>query len=600
MQTGTKEAEAAAVDARRAANYFCNLIMGHESGGAQDSWASSCSSGGGSAGSVAANATTTAAAAGMDNVSEGHARTAEIGAAAAQGAKAAAKEMAKLKRENKKLKTKYDRADQQATSAAAAAAAAAVATSVAAAATTKTVAAARNAAKEAKKEMMKTIEKLRRENEKLLSKNAQAVVTANEFRQENRDLKSRAIDASSEIVKAEAALQEVQGSVDKLEIENERIGLAHEDKVKMSADQAAKVTTAEAELRGMRRELAQTRHLLEESNRNAARGAEKAQNAADANRALQIAIQTKDSTIVRLMAESSERDGLKEQVAVLRQKASKVDAMQSDIGKEKAAHRATLQELTDLEEEHRIILDEALNANDACTQAERQTHTLAKESVFLRDGYSKMEEAYNGSMLQTKRVKMNIGKITRSIARGGGARGGGARGGGARGGGAAKSAKHVGDHSDQCMICDDGGQLLCCDSCPRACHLSCCGLKAIPKDVAWCCLVCRVTKPGSSSDASAVVGGAGAIFGAGASIDAGPRVPSWQKYANEKGVRILVTQRLYFKGLYEKLLASAGDSNAENISVPLATAPAAAVETHTEAESAAAVAEVTPATTSSN
>ena len=56
----------------------------------------------------------------------------------------------------------------------------------------------------------------------------------------------------------------------------------------------------------------------------------------------------------------------------------------------------------------------------------------------------------------------------------------------------------------------------------------------------------------------------------------------------------------YFSTRKKKLLASAGDSNAENISVPLATAPAAAVETHTEAESAAAVAEVTPATSSSN
>lgn len=46
--------------------------------------------------------------------------------------------------------------------------------------------------------------------------------------------------------------------------------------------------------------------------------------------------------------------------------------------------------------------------------------------------------------------------------------------------GAAESESEAagsGINDDQCAICDGRGDLLCCDACPRAFHLSCCGVK---------------------------------------------------------------------------------------------------------------------------
>ena len=52
-----------------------------------------------------------------------------------------------------------------------------------------------------------------------------------------------------------------------------------------------------------------------------------------------------------------------------------------------------------------------------------------------------------------------------------------------------------GEHADYCFICKDGGQLLCCDHCPLAYHLSCLvpPLKQIPKGD-WSCPRCRVSR----------------------------------------------------------------------------------------------------------
>uniref|UniRef100_A0A453TEK7 PHD-type domain-containing protein n=1 Tax=Aegilops tauschii subsp. strangulata TaxID=200361 RepID=A0A453TEK7_AEGTS len=45
-------------------------------------------------------------------------------------------------------------------------------------------------------------------------------------------------------------------------------------------------------------------------------------------------------------------------------------------------------------------------------------------------------------------------------------------------------------NDDLCSICSDGGELLLCDSCPRAFHRECVGLSCVPKG-AWCCRYCE-------------------------------------------------------------------------------------------------------------
>ena len=51
-----------------------------------------------------------------------------------------------------------------------------------------------------------------------------------------------------------------------------------------------------------------------------------------------------------------------------------------------------------------------------------------------------------------------------------------------------------GEHADYCHICQDGGELLCCDKCPKAYHLQCLypPLKKIP-DGTWHCPRCTVS-----------------------------------------------------------------------------------------------------------
>ena len=51
-----------------------------------------------------------------------------------------------------------------------------------------------------------------------------------------------------------------------------------------------------------------------------------------------------------------------------------------------------------------------------------------------------------------------------------------------------------GEHTDFCFLCKDGGELLCCDTCPLAFHLKCLfpPMKAIP-DGQWSCPRCMVS-----------------------------------------------------------------------------------------------------------
>ncbi|KAJ1397768.1 Zinc finger, PHD-type [Sesbania bispinosa] len=46
------------------------------------------------------------------------------------------------------------------------------------------------------------------------------------------------------------------------------------------------------------------------------------------------------------------------------------------------------------------------------------------------------------------------------------------------------------DNDDLCSICRDGGDLLCCDGCPRAFHIDCVPLPCIPSDT-WYCKYCQ-------------------------------------------------------------------------------------------------------------
>jgi len=45
-----------------------------------------------------------------------------------------------------------------------------------------------------------------------------------------------------------------------------------------------------------------------------------------------------------------------------------------------------------------------------------------------------------------------------------------------------------------CWVCHDGGDVLCCDKCPRVFHLTCCNLDKPPEDEdkEWVCSVCQV------------------------------------------------------------------------------------------------------------
>ena len=45
-------------------------------------------------------------------------------------------------------------------------------------------------------------------------------------------------------------------------------------------------------------------------------------------------------------------------------------------------------------------------------------------------------------------------------------------------------------NEDHYFICRSGGELLCCDTCERAFHVTCCGLADVPEG-AWSCYVCE-------------------------------------------------------------------------------------------------------------
>ncbi|KAM3336324.1 hypothetical protein ACQJBY_030362 [Aegilops geniculata] len=62
---------------------------------------------------------------------------------------------------------------------------------------------------------------------------------------------------------------------------------------------------------------------------------------------------------------------------------------------------------------------------------------------------------------------------------------------GRKGGARALAVDGGGDRSDDaCGVCADGGQLLCCDSCPSTFHPECVAVQGVP-DGSWACHYCR-------------------------------------------------------------------------------------------------------------
>lgn len=56
----------------------------------------------------------------------------------------------------------------------------------------------------------------------------------------------------------------------------------------------------------------------------------------------------------------------------------------------------------------------------------------------------------------------------------------------------AKIGIFEGDSLDDCIICQDGGELLCCEYCPNVAHQDCLGLKhSLSNDEGWVCNQCR-------------------------------------------------------------------------------------------------------------
>eukprot|EP00455_Lapot_gusevi_P052901 TRINITY_DN8142_c0_g1_i1.p1 TRINITY_DN8142_c0_g1~~TRINITY_DN8142_c0_g1_i1.p1 ORF type:complete len:109 (+),score=5.06 TRINITY_DN8142_c0_g1_i1:70-396(+) len=51
---------------------------------------------------------------------------------------------------------------------------------------------------------------------------------------------------------------------------------------------------------------------------------------------------------------------------------------------------------------------------------------------------------------------------------------------------------------DFCYYCDDGGELICCDDCPKVFHLKCLGIRTNPKGD-WVCPECKKEKSARES-----------------------------------------------------------------------------------------------------
>ena len=55
--------------------------------------------------------------------------------------------------------------------------------------------------------------------------------------------------------------------------------------------------------------------------------------------------------------------------------------------------------------------------------------------------------------------------------------------------------QEVSKNDSYCWICHEGGEVLCCDKCPRVLHLRCSNLSSEPEGDEWNCPTCRVGQP---------------------------------------------------------------------------------------------------------
>ncbi|KAL1544099.1 hypothetical protein AAHA92_20995 [Salvia divinorum] len=65
------------------------------------------------------------------------------------------------------------------------------------------------------------------------------------------------------------------------------------------------------------------------------------------------------------------------------------------------------------------------------------------------------------------------------------------------------------ENDDLCSICEDGGDLLCCENCPRAFHTECVGVLSIPQGI-WYCKYCQnmfEKEKFAENDANAIAAG---------------------------------------------------------------------------------------------
>ncbi len=54
--------------------------------------------------------------------------------------------------------------------------------------------------------------------------------------------------------------------------------------------------------------------------------------------------------------------------------------------------------------------------------------------------------------------------------------------------------QEISKNDSYCWVCHDGGDVLCCDKCPRVFHIQCSGLPKAPEgDEEWFCPVCKVS-----------------------------------------------------------------------------------------------------------
>jgi hypothetical protein len=146
-------------------------------------------------------------------------------------------------------------------------------------------------------------------------------------------------------------------------------------------------------------------------------------------------------------------------------------------------------------------------ANRAYLKLRAQTLTFATEAAYARNGFSQMESECCRAVKRCSALQAELRRLKKAGRKGHGRRT-------AIGGSAAAAAagqQNAGpisplvaprelragqSHFDNCMVCDDGGELLCCDTCPKACHLECSGLGTVP-GVQWQCSHC-VLPPGTA------------------------------------------------------------------------------------------------------